>query len=290
MLGPKFLPLTSFKKDYSFSWLLTDNPEKEVSDDPYQVKPITDLVDKAAGLWKNVKNILKDSVDIYGILKMLLPSSLPYVSSFAKKVSLPDDEMELKAVEIGPYTFYTPKKKKMADISVSYYDDSYANVYRFHKIWQEMIMKDNEMTTMEPIYNLTVGGIYSYVEKDLSVENQLITEVMDATNLTNNQVASYAKKIFPELELDLGEKTISNYYPRLYPRFIKREEGSRDGSGLATVNVTYCRMPDVGTTSLSEVKFLPGRNDLEGTGRPNLSSVDLLNPPLTFNVDTVWGS
>lgn len=287
MLGPRLLPLTSYKKDYSFSWILTDNPNNlDVGGVSGKLNAINNIISKVQTILTHGSNYTAD----VELLTLLLPKTLPYVSSFAKQVSLPDDEMELKPVEIGPYTFYTPKKKKMSDISVTYYDDSYANVYRFHKIWQEMIIKNNEMTTMEPVYKFTVGGIYSYVEKDLGPEEQIYTMVADSLGLSTNQATSQIERIFPELDSELGTKTISNYYPRLYPRSIKRSEGNRDGSGLATVGVTYCRMPEIGKSSLSEVTYSNERGNLEGTPSPILPKLgwDGMTNVLANPVSDIW--
>ena len=62
-----------------------------------------------------------------------------YVSQLAESVTLPDDEFETETIPQGPVEYEMPKKVKLANINVTYLEDSLETVYNFHKAWFQAI-------------------------------------------------------------------------------------------------------------------------------------------------------
>lgn len=163
-MKPYVLPITDFKKDYEFLWIITSDS---------------------------------------GILSFLLDTAaFLYVSQLTEKIDLPDDEIETEDITIGNLVYPVPKKVTMNPITVTYLDDGLNTVYQFHKRWMNRI-RNNGMC-LNPMASYCSSGTYITLDKTLtSAEYIALFSKLKESAVTETLLEAYAKPtsmtIFPNL-------------------------------------------------------------------------------------------
>ena len=245
--GPILLPYAELKKDYKFTWYLQS---------ANFISNITSL--SADSAWNSVQ---------YGIL--FNPVYTAYISQLAETINLPDDELEMDHIDLGVVTYPVPKRFKLNDISVVYYDDTFNSVYNFHKTWMNLARK-GEGLCMNPMkqfacsaYHVTTentltGSQYEAIFAKIKQMSTSMASIVDATTMpvqaaasssivdptqTINSISSKTKALM--LDAIASKPTGVTRYPYIFPTRINRTPSSRSGTGLSKVTVTYCRIPDL---------------------------------------------
>ena len=285
MLTPKLLPYATFKKDYNFYWRLGKKPDDVTT--PSLMGNIENVKNKIEG-WSNTLNgLLKGDFDVESALKNIADAILSqmddYVSAFAYQVRLPEDSVELDSVKFGLVDFPVVKKRNLGDITVTYYEDSFGNVYNYHKIWQNLVFgfggKYMPWRLLEQGTNYVSNGnfalplthssiprraIYVSYENSLTAEEFMETYLIKRTGMASALEDVYnLVGLSTDRELfDFLKPTSINEYPQLYPYKIERSEGSKGSSKLSTITVTYKRIPWIAGQNNLGVRYLSGRDSL----------------------------
>lgn len=266
MSKPKLAPLSSFRKSYKFLWLLTFDMNFFDYNSPVAqtVQSIVGNIDSISKAINAVKNNIKtqDSLTWIAIQQRLFTD---YVSQLAKSVKLPDDSLEVENYNIGWLEYPVIKGKKLDNIEVTYYDDSFSSVYSFHKAWMNLSQPSandigNERTmsffpfsnTYQELikekgtnkYPTGITARASYIE----FENDLTSSEIKLPDLSA-QAANYLSGVedfLLDTITDFGMKytTIQNF-PLIFPISITRSGGDKTSTGLSEVTVTYIRIPEV---------------------------------------------
>ena len=229
----------SFRREYGFTWKLSKSSQAYNWNSAAQnvnrsVRTIISDAKKLVGNFsvRDVTKTVMDSLaagkmaEAYTMFELNVNLMADFVSGRAKSITLPDDEIEIENYNIGNTTFPVPASKRMGDISVTYVDDKFNNVYNFHKIWQECLRPGSDLSFMDiPSFSLT--GTYTTTDDHLSVDD--LRNLYQNPNLSG--VSDYKKEY---------SKTV---YPLIFPRQISRGTMSVDSENMATVKVTYIRTP-----------------------------------------------
>lgn len=244
---------------------------------------VTKLV--AGFLKKNKDNgaaMFTAACDLLAIVATQSGMLLDYVSQMTKSVTLPDDEIEMDEYEIGNIKYPVPKSKKISDIVVTYYDDSCDTVYNFHKSWLELAVPKSESGAN--LFSMRAFGLpsnsdnksvsfchkatYATYENTLDTvdyvaagwANKGISAAKGAiTKAFNSVVGGAAKEVLSTVGgaaktfLGIDKVDADPYlkykfkqtFVQIFPVQIKRAAADKGGSEVATVEVTYRRIPDV---------------------------------------------
>jgi hypothetical protein len=209
---------------------------------------------------------------------------LDYVSQMTKSVVLPDDEIEMDEYEIGNIKYPVPKSKKIGDIVVTYYDDSCDTVYSFHKSWLELAVPKSEsganlfsmrafglpannwgrknptnfchkatFATYENTLNTVDYVAAGWANKGISAAKGAVTKAFDsvvggAAKEVLSTVGGVAKTFLPFDKVDADpylKYKFKQTFTQIFPVQIKRSSADKGGSEVATVEVTYRRVPDI---------------------------------------------
>ena len=228
--------------------------------------------------------LFTSSIDLLVTAALMNGMLIDYVSQMAKSVTPPDDEIEMDEYEIGPIKYPVPKSKKMNDIVVTYYDDSCDTVYNFHKAWLEMIvpkittgantfsmrafgLPGNSLIGRKS-WNYCTKATFATYENTLDTAdyiasgwaNKGISIVKGAVSKAFNSVVGGAAKevlsvmggaaklISPIDKVDVDpymKYKFKQTFSQIFPVQVKRSDADKGGSDLATVQVTYRRIPDI---------------------------------------------
>lgn len=217
-MRPETLPLISdYKKEYKFLWLIEINETHD-----------SQVMDRVGidGM-KFFNNVVSD----------IRYSS--YISQLAETVNPPDDEFEIETIPQGPVDYQMPKKVKLDDISVTYLEDTLESVYNFHKAWYQAIRCGKTVGINSP-YLFSASA--RYIPFD---DTMLATEYIAFKNqfVQNFNSAVSSNRLMPSLPLGAKATSIITY-PRIYPKKIHRSAANHGGESVATVDVTYARIPE----------------------------------------------
>lgn len=138
-------------------------------------------------------------------------ATLTYVSSLARKVSVPDRKLDTAQITLGTVETAVPVKFVLGSFTVDYFDDEANTVENFHVGWQS-----------------TVKSGFSY-------------SLLSLCSLSC--VMGTAKKvpILPGVDLPTGVTT----YPQIFPATITRPDFDKGGTQLRTISVEYIRIPNI---------------------------------------------
>ena len=289
MLGPNLSFNSDLKKNYKFVWALDKtgmelqggfvgmvtsyvNSAKKMAELAAKIsKFLTKLIEKDNGA-----AIATSAIDMLVTAALMNGTFMDYVSQMAKSVNPPDDEIEMDEYDIGPLKYPVPKSKKLADISVTYYDDTYDTVYNFHKQWLERIVPKvgNRANTFAmrafgyPGQKLCWRATYATYENTLdsadyaiagwankaasaakgAVANAVKSVIGTAGLNAVSQVGGVLKNLSPFGQNDTDpflQYKFKQEFSQIFPVQVKRSASDKGGSELATVEVTYRRIPDV---------------------------------------------
>ena len=229
MALPGLLPMLDFKKSYSFHW---------------QLQGIENfVVSMSKEVIKNGKpNVKAIAFQAYCVLNML------YVSQLAREIKLPDDEVEIEKIDIGLVKFPVVKGVKMDDIEVVYLEDTANTVYDFHKKWQSCVLDKKNGFSLKAIEPWTMEGWYIPTDKSKSEILAMLDNVTSGVRSSISKgMKSYGSHIYNPVT-DAGITEISQarglqIYPKIFPTKISRGTMNKSGKDLATVTVTYVRIP-----------------------------------------------
>lgn len=232
-MRPETLPLVSdFKKEYKFLWLITTNNGPELSRTVngvanFDTISITDLM----------TNLKIDGMELYQAV-VANPLFSGYISQLAETVILPDDEFDTEVIPQGPVDYEMPKRVKLGEINVTYLEDSFETVYNFHKAWFQAIRCGKGIGINSPsLFSATAR--YIPFEDTMTAEEYLLFK-----NEVAQKVNSFLSSDFTNPGLPIGAKPTSlTTYPKLWPKKIHRTPAKHDGEDIATVEVTYSRIP-----------------------------------------------
>ena len=239
-MRPETLPLVSdFKKEYKFLWLVTANQGESVSRTAvmYNGSSMQEIT-KNISIRQFMKSKNIDGMELFEAVVMN-PLFSGYISQLAQTVNVPDDEFELETIPQGPVEYKMPTKVKMEDINVTYLEDSFETVYNFHKAWFQAIRCGKGVGINSPL-------LFSATARYIPFEDTMLaTEYV----LFKNQIAQYVNSAissnYAMPSLPTGAKATSIItYPRIYPTKIHRTPANHSGTDIATVEVTYARIPD----------------------------------------------
>ena len=231
---PQTLPLTEFKKDYKFLWSIDGNSDN-----------------------KSVYGTSSDgTLDILSSMKTFTLDNhvyCGYISQLAEEVKLPDDEFDIEQMANGPVTYEIPKKVKLANIQVTYLEDSINSVYNFHKTWYNMI-RGGDGVYFNPPTRLCATARYIEFEDTLTSaeyalyygawKDYLNNAATSGLSVKATQaLTSFISTIKPEIPNGAKPTGITTY-PRIYPTRISRSSANKSGGNLHKVTVTYSRIPN----------------------------------------------
>lgn len=289
MLGPNLSFNSDLKKNYKFVWTLDKRGSDLQGGFMGMVSSYVNSAEKMAELAAKIGKILaslikKDNgaalmtspVDLLVTAALMNRTMLDYVSQMAKSVNPPDDEIEMDEYDIGPIKYPVPKSKKLGDISVTYYDDTYDTVYNFHKQWLERIIpKTNvgantfamrafgypgeklcwratyatyENTLDSADYAITGWANRAVSASEGAVANAVRSVVGTAGMSALSQTGGALKNLSPFGQIDADpflQYKCKQEFSQIFPVQVKRSAADKGGSELATVEVTYRRIPDV---------------------------------------------
>ena len=283
MLGPSLAPRSELKKNYKFVWALnamgTDLTGGVFEFAANYARAAKGLVEEVKSIANSVKSLFKKGNSTFrtSLQEDLITAQIysailtTYVSQLTKSVSLPADEIETDEYQIGGIKYPVPKGKKLGDITVTYYDDTFDTVYSFHKSWLELTFPKtlwgSHTFAVRP-FEKTMSATYAPYENTLDIMDYGMfsagNALADAINggLQNavsgvigssaySTMSTAATTLFSltgfqgvqsDIFLTYGSKQTFN---SIYPVQVKRSSAERDGSSLATVEVVYRRVPDV---------------------------------------------
>lgn len=217
MALPGFFPGTDVKREYDFYWQL-----------------------QGYSTIGGLKGVTDPKIVAF---KVYCAANMQYVSQLAKKVNLPADELDIENIKMGLLEYPVIKGIKQNDISVEYLEDTNNTVYEFHKNWRDCVLSDFlgefKFKEMEPYcmegWYIPLAGSRSQLEAtgfDIAKNPGAITQP---------GAHIYNPISDPGLEV-LGARGVQ-IFPKIFPVQIQRSAANREGTGVATVSVTYRRIP-----------------------------------------------
>jgi hypothetical protein len=229
-MRPETLPLVSdFKKEYKFLWYIS--ADITGASGTYS-KMVTDV----SGHHYKFPELSEGSILYNAVVANPLFSG--YISQLAETVTLPDDEFDTESIPQGPVDYDMPKRVKLEDINVTYLEDSLETVYNFHKAWFQAIRCGKGIGINSPsLFSATAR--YIPFEDTMTAEEYIVFK-----NQIVQKVNSFISSDFANPGLPLGAKPTSlTTYPRIWPKKIHRSAANHGGEDIATVEVTYSRIP-----------------------------------------------
>ena len=289
MLGPKLHANSDLKKNYKFVWALDKKGTDlqggfmgMVTAYVNQAKKVAELSAKIAKVFASMKakdngaSLAVSTLDLLVTVALMNGTLLDYVSQLAKSVDLPSDELEMDEYEIGPIKYPVPKSKKLNDITVTYYDDTYDTVYNFHKSWIERIVPktmtgansfamrafgfpENNFcwratyATYENTLNSADYGIAGWGNRIMSatkgaVQNAVRSVVGGAGMQALSTAGGVIKNLNPFGGVDVDpylKYKFKQEFKQIFPVQVERSVSDVGGTELATVKVVYRRIPDI---------------------------------------------
>jgi hypothetical protein len=227
----------SFGREYNFKWILSkasqayswmsaaNNTQRSVRTIINDVKNIKDLA--------SITRVVTDSIAAgkmaaaYTTFEVNVNLMIDLVNDKVESISLPDDEIEIDNYPLGNTNFSVPTSKRMGDITVTYVDDKYNNVYNFHKIWQECLRPGSDLCFMD-IPSFSICGVYETSNYKQSTDE--LSELYQNDKEPNRHSTG---------------KTV---YPALFPKKINRSNADANSSQFSKVTVTYVRTPIITKT------------------------------------------
>ena len=243
---PKTLPLTELKRDYKFLWSIDGASGNAITGSKLTIDKSSLSTLKDAGTSTSLELSLMKTFTLDN------PVYCGYVSQFAEEVKLPDDEFEIEQMPNGPVTYEMPKKVKLANIQVTYLEDTINSVYNFHKTWFNMIRGGTGVYFNPPAKLCATARYIEFDDTLTSAEyalyhgawrdylNNAATSGLSASAIQS--LTSFISSIKPEIPQG-AKPTGMTMYPRIYPTRISRSSANKGGSGLHKVTVTYSRIP-----------------------------------------------
>ncbi len=238
-MRPETLPLISdYKKEYKFLWLVTANQGESVSRTAmaYNGSSLQEITKNISiRQFMNNKNV--DGMELFEAVVMN-PVFNGYVSQLAQTVNIPDDEFDTEPIPQGPVDYKMPTRVKMEDINVTYLEDSLETVYNFHKAWFQAIRCGKGVGINSP-------SLFSATARYIPFEDTMLaTEYLMFKNQFMQSINSFISSSYAMPSLPMGAKATSvQTYPKIYPYKIHRSPAKHDGDDIATVEVTYARIP-----------------------------------------------
>lgn len=229
-MRPETLPLVSdFKKEYKFLWYIS--ADITGASGTYS-KMVTDVL----GHHYEFPELSEGSTLYNAVVANPLFSG--YISQLAETVTLPDDEFDTESIPQGPVDYDMPKRVKLEDINVTYLEDSLETVYNFHKAWFQAIRCGKGIGINSPsLFSATAR--YIPFEDTMTAEEYIVFK-----NQIVQKVNSFISSDFANPGLPLGAKPTSlTTYPKIWPKKIHRSAANHSGEDVATVEVTYSRIP-----------------------------------------------
>lgn len=229
-MRPETLPLVSdFKKEYKFLWYIS--ADITGASGTYS-KMVTDV----SGHHYEFPELSEGSTLYNAVVANPLFSG--YISQLAETVTLPDDEFDTESIPQGPVDYDMPKRVKLEDINVTYLEDSLETVYNFHKAWFQAIRCGKGIGINSPsLFSATAR--YIPFEDTMTAEEYIVFK-----NQIVQKVNSFISSDFANPGLPLGAKPTSlTTYPKIWPKKIHRSAANHSGEDVATVEVTYSRIP-----------------------------------------------
>ena len=283
MLTPRLIEGATFKKEYNFEWKLggyahyvsqitsADRVASVLGEAKKWANAVGQVIKSLTTSLKMISWEASGGKDVGKLVETVNESLNPaddYISQLAFDVSLPEDSVEMDNVNFGILTMPVPKRRELGNITVKYYEDSFGNVYNYHKIWQNLAFTDSgsvgNSITVNPIKECTRSALYVSYENALNDGEFAAMEFSSITSSVVGQAASSVGLTVDENDLyDYRRFTSVNEYPNIYPIRIGRSEGKKNSSSLATVTVTYIRVPDFLGTAVPHL----GVTDLNGKKR-----------------------
>ena len=147
-----------------------------------------------------------------------------------KMINIPDDEIITEDYQVGITTFKVPKAIRMGDIIVTYVDDKFDDVWKFHKMWQNCIRNMTSMS-FNDIPSFSACARFVTTDKSLNAE-----EFAEYAALDDSQKSKYLENI------EKNPITSTNY-PRIFPIKVNRTNFDKSGANISEVTVTYNRSP-----------------------------------------------
>lgn len=178
-------------RDYNFYFSLYTNPLQ-------RFKKITSLSSFKAAALASLKT-LADA------------ATLSYVSSLARKISVPDHKLDTTDVALGCVESRVPSRFVLGAFTVDYFDDEANTVENFHIGWQSTIKSGFSFDLLSLCSLSCVTG-------------------------TSKKVPGVAP-----LEVPTGV----NNYPQIFPATISRPDFDKGGDQLRTISVEYIRIPNI---------------------------------------------
>ena len=249
----------SFKRGYNFKWSLKKDSNLYSWISSVNNFIGNDTINKISDLIYSIKNNKNTGVNLGAALRDALASGdmtaaytlfsaniftfADKVSERAKKVTLPDDTIEMEMYDYGNTQVPVPNAKSIGDITVTYIEDQYNNVYNFHKVWQECLRPGGTFCFMD-VASFSICG--EYITTDNHLSDKQFKEVYNDYDATlGSKVKEYSKTI----------------YPLIFPKIIKRGDMDATSKEFKDVTVTYVRTPIVTKSkNLVEISF-EGKNN-----------------------------
>lgn len=246
----------SFRREYDFEWELNQVPTlnnvvgagKSIAKFTGEInKVISAIKDKSSN---KILGLIQDAmasgkrVAAYAVFNANFQTFAELVSSRAEVVNPPDDEIIIERYKVANVEYPVPESKSMKDITVTYVEDQYNNVYNFHKIWQECLRPGSDLCFMD-IPSFSVRAVYSTTSNKLS-PNELSSMYRDTAG--NRSAVPKTKRY---------SQTV---YPRIFPAVISRGSANATSKNFSRITVTYVRSPVITKNkSLTEIGYATGQ-------------------------------
>ena len=229
---PETLPLISdFKKEYKFLWYISAN----MSDASGTF--LEGVLNSSGHIVDFASKELSEGSTLYNAV-VANPLFSGYISQLAQTVNLPDDEFDSETIPQGPVDYDMPKRVKLEDINVTYLEDSLESVYNFHKAWFQAIRCGKGIGINSPSL-FSASAKYIPFEETMTASEYLIFK-----NQFTQKANSFLSSDFVTPKLPLTAKISSvTSYPKIWPKKIHRTAANHMGEDIATVEVTYGRIP-----------------------------------------------
>lgn len=235
-----------FKKTYNFFWQLSPeqttivngvmgltNTQKlsQLANIPQKIAEFKNII--TSGNVNKIYNTVRaitETAESKAMMYAMFYAFMDKISPLAKSVNIPDDEIITEDYQVGITTFKVPKGVRMGDIIVTYIDDNFDDVWKFHKMWQNCI---RNMTSMSFNDIPSFSACARFVSTDKSLTSD---EFLEYVSLNDSQKSKYLESIEKE-------PVTSTNYPRLFPIKVNRTVFDKSGSNISEVTVTYTRSP-----------------------------------------------
>lgn len=191
------------------------------------------------------------------LLKLRSITTLYYISQLCKTVNHPTDDVSVDSVQQGSLSFPFARGTVTNNLQVTYLDDEFHTVYKFHTWWQSLPygprvsgagsaldfnkVYGHKPTAMYPLGAFCLAANHSYTFPIVAPSGNISTGVTTSIPTSSEALKNQALNTSHTIRWDAPTQT--DYYPRLYPMNISRVTSDKSDAQISSVTVTYLRIP-----------------------------------------------